>query len=509
MMNSKILIVEDEAIVAKDLRNRLKKFGYVVPAVAHSGEEAIKKALEFCPDLILMDISLKGKMDGIEAAYEIHKYLDIPIIYLTAYADDQTLTRAKITDHFGYLLKPFKERELQINIEISLNQYQLKKQLTTNQKWLSTLLNSISDGVISSDLQQFVTFMNPVAESLIGWKQEEACGRHLSEVFNIAHAVTHEPVKLEMTKVLQDGVIVNLPVETVLLAKNGAEIPIDNSFAPIKDDQDQIIGSVLVFRDVTEREQVIKARQKEVEQEQLLVQLSEINRLKNEFLSLFSHELRSPLTNMKVIIKMLQTSFVSPDNQRYLAMLSEECDREMRLINDLLDLQKLETQGSVAINTDVLVLEQFIPWVISPFKVRAQENEQTLQLNLPSNLPTLLSDPTSLERILGELIHNACKYTPSGGDIILSIDHNSAEIPPKTVITLRNSVEIPTEKLPRIFDKFYRLPNADIRNQGGTGLGLSIVQKLVEQLQGIIEVESSAGWTTFRVILHDLVISSS
>ncbi|WP_414527683.1 ATP-binding protein [Nodularia chucula] len=501
-----IVIVEDEAIVAKDLRNRLQKFGYTVPAIAHSGQEAINKSLEICPDLVLMDIRLKGEMDGIEAAQEIHKHLDIPIIYLTAYADDQTLERAKITEPFGYLLKPFKERELQINIEIALTKYKLEKQLKTNEKWLSTLLNSISDGVISSDLEKLITFMNPVAESLTAWKQEEAFGRNLSEVFNIAHGETQEPAEIEITKVLQDGDIISSLVESVLISKDGVEIPIDESAAPIRDDQDRIIGMVLVFRDVTERQEAIKVRQKQVEQEQLVAQLSEINRLKNEFLNLFSHELRSPLSNMKVIIQMLQLSLISPENQRYLDMLADECDREMRLINDLLDLQRLETEGSLLINPDVLVLEQFIPWVVSPFQVRAQEHQQTLQLNLPSNLPTLLSDPTSLERILGELLNNACKYTPTGGMIIVNVEHNSGEIAPKTVITIRNSVEIPTAELPQIFNKFYRLPNADIRNQGGTGLGLSIVQKLVEQLQGIIQVESSAGWTTFRVILSDLVI---
>ncbi|MEA5516156.1 response regulator [Nodularia sp. UHCC 0506] len=509
MTNTKIIIVEDEAIVAKDLRNRLQKFGYVVSAIASSGQEAINKSREICPDLVLMDIRLKGHIDGIEAAHEIHKYLDIPIIYLTAYADDKTLDRAKVTEPFGYLLKPFKERELQINIEIALTKHKLEKQLKTNQKWLSMLLNSISDGVISSDFEELITFMNPVAENLTGWKQEDAWGRISSEVFNIAHAETHEPVESPLKKVLQAGTIVSLPPETILIAKNGVETPIDDSAAPIKDEQDRITGAVLIFRDITERKQAIEAHQKQVEQEQIVAQLAEINQLKNEFLNLFSHELRSPLSNMKVIIQMLQMSITPEASQHYLEMLENECDREMALINDLLDLQRLEAQACPLITPDVLLLEQFIPWVIEPFQVRVQEHQQTLQLNLPSNLPSLFSDGISLERILAELLNNACKYTPAGGEIILSVDHNSAETPPKTIITIRNSLEIPTAELPRIFDKFYRLPNADLWNQGGTGLGLSIVQKLVEQLQGIIQVESREGWTTFRLIFNDLVVTTS
>ncbi|MBH8553918.1 response regulator [Nostocaceae cyanobacterium CENA357] len=507
MINAKILVVEDEAIVAKDLGNRLKKFGHIVTAIASSGQEAINKALEFSPDLVLMDIRLKGQIDGVEAAQEIRKHLDIPIIYLTAYADDHTLERAKITDPFGYLLKPFKERELQTNIEIALTKHQLERQLKSSQKWLATLLKSISDGVIASDVQESITFMNPVAENLTGWKQEEAYGKSSSEVFNIANAKTRNYIESPIKKVLRDGHVFRLPEETILISKIGAEIPIDDSAAPIKDDQDNITGAVLIFRDITERKKAIEARQKQIEQEQLVMQLEAVNQLKNEFLNLASHEMRSPLSNMKMIIQMLKLSPEPEEGQRYLELLEAECDREMELINDLLDLQRLETLSDLLINPDVLFLQQLFPWVIEPFQVRFQEYQQTLQLNLPSDLPSLFSDRTSLERILTELLHNASKYTPIGGEIILSVYHNSCEAPPSTIITISNSVEIPAAGLPRIFEKFYRIPNADLRKQGGTGLGLAIVKKLVEQLQGSIQVESSEGWTTFTLKLSDLTNS--
>ncbi|MEH2024280.1 hybrid sensor histidine kinase/response regulator [Nostoc sp.] len=504
MTNAKILVVEDEAIVAKDLQYRLRKFGYTVPAIASSGEEAINIAIEISPDLVLMDIKLKGAMDGIEAAQEIYKRLDIPVIYLTAYADKSTLERAKITEPFGYLLKPFKERELQINIEITLNKHSLERQLKVNKKWLDALLRSISDGVIASDLQELITFMNPVAEKLTGWKQEEASGRNSSEVFNIANAETHNPIENPLVKVLQDGIIFSLPAETILIAKDGAEIPIDDSAAPIKDDKDNIIGAVLVFRDITERKRAIEARQKQIEQEQLVVQWEEINQVKNDFLNLVSHELRSPLSNMKMMIQMIQLSNNTEEAQRYLEVMEGECDRELELINDLLDLQRLESSSYPVITPDALLLQQWLVWVIEPFQIRVQKHQQTLQLNLPSNLPPLFSDGMSLERILVELLNNACKYTSAGGEIVLSVTHNSSEAPGKTIITISNSAEIPVIELPRIFERFYRLPNADIWNQGGSGLGLSIVEKLVEQLQGNIQVESGNGWTTFTLRLTDL-----
>lgn len=128
MTSAKILVVEDECIVAKDLQNRLNKFGYVVLTIASSGEEAINKAAETCPDLVLMDINLKGDMDGVEAAKQIHTRFNIPVIYLTAYADDNTLERAKVTEASGYLLKPFKERELYTNIEIALSKHRIEQE---------------------------------------------------------------------------------------------------------------------------------------------------------------------------------------------------------------------------------------------------------------------------------------------------------------------------------------------------------------------------------------------
>jgi PAS domain S-box-containing protein len=381
MTSAKILVVEDEGIVAKDLQYRLIKFGYTVPVIASSGQEAINKAVEISPDLVLMDIKLKGPIDGIEAAQEIHKYLDIPVIYLTAYADDKTLERAKITQPFGYLLKPFKEKELQTNIEITLSKHSSEKQLKVNKTWLDALLKSIGDGVIASDLQKLVTFMNPVAENLTGWKQEEAYGKNSSEVFNIANADTHNSIESPILKVVEDGIIVSLPAETILITREGKEIPIDDSVAPIKDDQDNITGAVLIFRDITERKRAIEAHQKQIEQEELVVKWEEINQLKNDFLNLVSHELRSPLSNMKLMIQMIQLSTSTEEAQRYLQLMEGECDRELGLINDLLDLQRLESSSYPVIRPDALLLQQWLAWVIEPFQIRVQEHQQTLQIS--------------------------------------------------------------------------------------------------------------------------------
>lgn len=257
MAGSKILIVEDEGIEALDIQRRLINLGYPAPEVAYSGEEALGMVEEICPDLVLMDIMLHGGIDGITTAERIHDRYDIPIVYLTAYADDDTLRRAKITEPFGYLVKPFKERELHITIDVALYKHKTEKKLRESEKWLATTLKSIGDAVVATDSNCRITFMNPVAEALMGWKSEEAVNTELSKVFNIVNRKTRKAVENPVEKVLLEGAMVGLANHTVLINRKGIEIPIDDSAAPIKDSKGNIIGVVLVFRDVTERENAL------------------------------------------------------------------------------------------------------------------------------------------------------------------------------------------------------------------------------------------------------------
>ncbi|MFH1581617.1 MAG: response regulator [Pseudomonadota bacterium] len=259
MTNAQILVVEDEGIIAKDIQNTLESLGYAVPAIASSGEEAIKKATETLPDLVLMDIVLEGHMDGVEAAERIRDRFDIPVVYLTSYADNKTLQRAKITEPYGYILKPFSERELYTTIEMALYKHKMEKKLRDSEQWLSTTLKSIGDAVIATDANGFVTFMNPVAEALTGWNQEDAAGKPLSEVFNIINEETGKHAEDPATRVLREGFVVGLANHTVLIARDGTKYPIDDSGAPIKDDRGNMTGVVLVFRDITERRQAEKA----------------------------------------------------------------------------------------------------------------------------------------------------------------------------------------------------------------------------------------------------------
>lgn len=231
--------------------------------------------------------------------------------------------------------------------------------------------------------------------------------------------------------------------------------------------------------------------------QQKMHELQRLNALKDDFLSTVSHELRTPMANIKMAIHMLKQFPQEPRQERYLDILGKECTRETELINNLLDLQRLEA-GASPVDTETLKLSEWLPTVLEAFKTRIQQRQQTINVECPVELPPLSSDRSSLERVLSELLNNACKYTPTQGEIELKVAQDG-DGEAKIIFAIANQAEIPAAELPRIFTKFYRIPDADPWKQGGTGLGLALVQKLVEQLQGQISVESQAGWTTFTV----------
>ncbi|MBD2068896.1 GAF domain-containing protein [Leptolyngbya sp. FACHB-671] len=232
-------------------------------------------------------------------------------------------------------------------------------------------------------------------------------------------------------------------------------------------------------------------------------ELERLNRLKDEFLSTVSHELRTPISNVKMAIHMLRTATTEEKRQRYLEILDAESTREAELINDLLDLQRLE-DACYPITFEVIRLQDWLPGIIEPFHTRTTVHDQILDVSYPSDLLPMVADPVVLRRILAELLNNACKYTVPAGEIYLKVSQESnlgLNLNSTTVFTLRNRANIPHSELPHIFEKFYRVPNADPWKRGGTGLGLALVQKLVEQSGGTIKAESTDGWTSFTVRL--------
>ncbi|GAB4177195.1 MAG: hypothetical protein Fur006_08650 [Coleofasciculaceae cyanobacterium] len=512
-----ILVVEDETIIALNLKESLESLGYTVVGIAASGEKAIEKATKYRPDLVLMDIRIKGDMDGISAAQQIWESCSIPAIYVTGHSDRSTLERAKVTAPFGYLLKPVKEQELYVAIETALQRYE-------REHLLSAILKGMGDGVIVVNPQSQIQFLNRVAESLTGWQLSQARDRELTEVFNVVNEQTQQPVNHLVSAVLQQDTTVYLEDNVVLISKSGTTIPIADSAAPIKDNKGAIAGIVLVFRDITQRRlaqernlAMERARQLELQ----MVELQRLNQLKEDFLNTVSHELRTPLSNIKMAVRLLETFlnqrglltsetlYDSQSMARYLTILQDQCDRELNLVNDLLDMRALDADA-YPLELTPIQLQDWIPNLMESFQARFQAQRQSWQISLPSELPPLISDLSIFSRILRELLNNACKYTPAGQQIVVaaqSIASTNSSLGGVHLSVSNSGVEILTEELSRIFDPFYRIPKNDPWKHGGTGLGLALVRKLVHRLQGEINVTSTQGWTTFMVEIPNLELT--
>jgi PAS domain S-box-containing protein len=182
MIPKRILVVEDEGIVAKDIAQRLRSLGYEVTGLVSSAEKAYEAVALSMPDLILMDIHLKGSVDGISAAEKLQNTYDIPVIFLTAFADVPTLERAKMAEPFGYILKPFEERSLHVHIEMALVKHAGEQRLRQREQWITAILHSVRESVLVTDLAGRVTFMNAAAQQLTGWDLADALGNPVSFV---------------------------------------------------------------------------------------------------------------------------------------------------------------------------------------------------------------------------------------------------------------------------------------------------------------------------------------
>lgn len=241
---ARILVVDDEANVAGILRELLQDKGYLVCGVCHTGEEAFAAAGNWKPDLILMDILLGGSMDGVAAAEQIRAQYNIPVIYISAYTDERTLQRAKFSRPYGFIVKPFKEAELQAAIEMALYRHR-SESATEDAHWALDSLRSLSDPAVATDEKGHVRFMNHSAEKLTGWNLDEARGRALTEVFQVKKEVAGALTDSSVSAAFSD--------QALLIRRDGSMAPIDYSVSMIRDSRGHSNGFVVTFRDIAER----------------------------------------------------------------------------------------------------------------------------------------------------------------------------------------------------------------------------------------------------------------
>lgn len=537
----KVLVVEDEFILAMNLQESLQTLGYSVLDIADSAELAIEKAEELRPNLILMDIRLRGRMDGIQAAEYIWNSLQIPIIYVTGHSDTNTVDRAMLTSPFGYILKPIKEQELYLAIKTALKRYE-------REQFLSHILQNLGDGVIVVDIQLNVKYLNQAATALTGWQLDEVKNQKLTDILTFIDEQTQLTAANAIILALEQETTIYQDNRILLIAKDGSIIPIADSATPLRDNSGKITGAVMVFRNDTQRRRENRdfAAERNRKIENKTATLQRLKHLQDDFLATISHELRTPLSNIKMAIRMLENTLdrqnilklgllaTSESVNYYLTLLRDQCEHELTMIDDLLNMRMIDADIYPLELTDIQILD-WLPQLVESFQASVQAKQQILQVRVSPDLPPLVSDLSILTQIVSELIKNAHKHSPNNEYILVSAqltdttnnrlneDAQSQEFPYPQVsslqITVSNSgVEISLAEISRIFEPFYRITHNKTADEfelldpfslhenppwrhDGTGLGLALVRKFVDYIQGKIEVTSNEGWTTFTVQL--------
>ncbi len=474
-----ILIVEDEPIVAKDLQQTLCEMHYDAFAIASSAEEAIRRASEKCPDLVLMDIRIKGERDGIETAQILHDQFGVSVIYLTAHADEATIQRATRTAPYGYLLKPIKSAELRGAIEIAAFKQKLDKCARERERRLSVALNSVSDAVVTVDLAGKITYLNPAAESLVGAKSESAIGKSAEQILQL---MNQSASSIDATP-LDAALRLKHPIEpenaSLRNAATGVAHTIDESAGPIVEGG-HLLGAVMVFRDVGEK----KRMQQQLE---LADRLSSLGTMAAGT----AHELNNPLTvvvtNCGFLAEELEelrsglraTSMRDPTSKTFtrifeaLGDVQAAASRMSRIVADLRSFSRPAESESNDVD-----LRRCIEWA-----VRATAHEFHHRAQLHTRLepaPRIFGESARIEQVLVNLLVNAAQAIAPGkaeqNEVWVNLHGDEQG---RAVIEVRDTGNgMRPEVVNRIFDPFFTTKKAG----AGTGLGLSICHGIVKSM---------------------------
>lgn len=404
MSLDRILIVEDERPFAEIVEGFLRRLGYQVAGIVDSGEAALSLAAETRPDLALMDIEIRGDMDGFEVAEALRQKLDIPIIFLTGKADDATLERVRRSESFGYLLKPFRPEELKAAVELAFIRHGREAHLERLEQSFAAAFKSTEDAVILAGTDGAVTFINPAAERLTGWSASRAIGQSLEAVLKL-------PVQADggvpgILRAASRGAFVH---ETILTTTAGREIPIEVSASMVRDEIRGDTGSVLVFRDVTVRKQHEAGLKKsQVELRSLASHLESAREAERTRIAREIHdELGQLLTGFKMDLAWLEKKLsAQPEVAR--ATLTEKVRAMTGLLGDMvLCVRRISAELRPGILDD-LGLVAAVEWQTRDFQkrtgIRAQVSAEVVEQSFPREVAT------ALFRVLQESLTNVARH---------------------------------------------------------------------------------------------------
>lgn len=493
---ARIVVVEDERVVALDIKSHLERFGYVVPATYASGEQALENIVADNPDLFLLDIRLQGDLDGVETGQLLQKKYGLPFILLTAYADEQTLQRAKITQPFAYIIKPFDERELRTSIVIALYRHKMERELSARQELLDTTLSSITDGVVVTDASERIEFMNRVAEELCGKDGEETKGARFAEVFEFSPGGSEFwPKGYERYARLLKG-------------RSAEQSAVELLDTPLVDSLGRDTGRVFIIRDISERVEAERALQEREDQLRQSQKMEAVGRLSGGIAHDFNNLLTVILGYSKLLLESIEEEepLTRADIKADVQGIQKAAFRSVALTRQLLAFSRHQVLSprTISINSIVSEVEKMLRRLVS--------ESITMHVTLNAETGTVLVDQGQMEQVLMNLVVNARDAMDriESGSLILRTEEKSVTVPmnvhtgqitPGNWVVLHvqdNGTGISPEYLPHLFEPFFTTKTS----MQGTGLGLATVYGIIRQMGGHIDVQSEVGrGTCFTVFL--------
>jgi two-component system cell cycle sensor histidine kinase/response regulator CckA len=482
----KVLIVEDEAIVACDLERRLRKAGYAVSAIAPSSEQALRSIEETSPDLVLMDIHLQGPSDGIALASEVRDRFHLPVVFLTAFADKATLERAKATGPYGYLVKPISHVNLASTIDVVLHKHRAEQELRKREAWLATVLHSLPDAMVVTDSSGSIQFLNPEGQRLTGWAHAAAVGRQLWEVVHVVDFADRDLAQ-EMTAATAAGVACVLPRDSRLIPCEGRAILVEGQLAISRVDGEPS-GTVLTFRDVTERNQ----QETQIRQEQKMLVAGRLaNGIARDFNRLLTVIVRYSQ-------ELLEELAEGDDTRRRVTAIHRAAHSAAALTDQVLGLCRKLPAAARVMDLNSLVTG-FLPHLR-----RMAGPSITVETRLDTELGEIRANQDQMEQVLLNLVLNARDALPRGGKV--SIQTGNVELPglhtePHPFVRLAvedDGTGMDSETAEHLFEPFF----TSKRRGAGKGLGLAVVHAMVSAADGLINVDSNPGaGSLFEVFL--------
>jgi len=500
MTRPAVLIVEDEAIIAEDLQQTLVECGCDATATATSAEEAIMRVTEHFPDVVIMDVRIRGRRDGIETACLLRDRFQLPVVFLSAHFDDETIARANQAQPYGYLRKPIHAIELRGAIELAIRGHALERRQIERERWFSTTLHAVSEAIVTVDLAGTITFLNTAAERLTGSTGSQAIGRPVGDVVRLVdeHRVG---VASPLVQALAGARAVTLADVNLVNLATGASCAVSNHIVPVGEDG-RTIGAVMVVRDVSAQ----KSLQKQLELADRLAALGTMA-------AGVAHEVNNPLTAVLANAACIELDLVElrseleiaavrlpsiVDRIDHVALSIEDIGASATRIGKIVADLKAFIRPSVgsAVRADVA---RALHWAI-----RATANEVRLRASVVTALarmPAIAGDEARLGQVLVNVLVNAAQAIEPG-----RADLNEIRISTRVEAGERVVIEIvdtgpgmPEHVRAQIFQPFFTTKAVGV----GTGLGLSISHGIVAAMGGLLEIDSLVGkGTTVRIVLR-------